>query len=951
MNYNSSLNLSETRSKGSRDISKDQFFMKNEEFHKFPVENRNRIHADVNEESLQNPPKHIKKGRDTTPIDKQEEAKNPILTNTGKDEIYELYNSAEDLMSHNRYEEAGTVLKQLCGHKELSALHPFYIGLIYGKIAKRHQALKNYEQALDDYQHMMECLKGVEESGFLDVIRCKAGGQADMAGIHYSFQRYKEAKRCYEESSRLLKGRSGFEDDRAHYLWAIGMISIHEEDFTEAIRKLEEIVQMGHKPSLDRYNKILHYVQRIQEGKMLEDAKDHEQAAKFYKDLLKNKDISSIPPSISNQIFERATNTLIILKNDEEALKVQDQYIELNKQNKEEHHSSLYDFNIAQALLRKANIHYSLARLFKALSLYEQCILLFNDFPQGDFPKCEARIKISSIQYQLRKCKEAKSSLEECFRLIRRCNKGFTTLEHVSQKFPLIFEELDLKKEYQELLQDLKTNNSKQTVKPCRKLCILSDALSSFFKDVHNLENYLSKDSTFSYRNKRHLKTMKDDIAKGTYGYVGIILDGFSNNFYIEKKLKKYEFEKAKKEYKALLKVKKANDPDLLLIKNLYHNKKRKEFSVLMEYAPQNLSTITKYIVEQQIKYTDDDIICIYLQLLYQATKLRDLNIFHSDIKPDNAIVTDEGRIKLIDFGVSKVLKAHGEQELSIEGTFNYMAPKLAEALKKKQITYKYDPYEADKSSIGIVVDKIMKQDGRTDTIDDLIIKYPKYEQLRNRLFSPKKVHLKYDDIEIKTFKVAQDKLRLKLDQFLKEYPLVVENWQYEVILRFYKKEEVVEWIRSKLSGPKMDEQFKLLCLIPGMIYKQSNQKQKAINYFQKIEQEGLCSGFTLDVCHIIAQLAFELQAPKTAELYCKKRDELVQLRGAIPRKEHVYYYLELGITAFLNKKYDDALEYTNKAQEIDERFRSSLEDDEILLRIQMLNTKIKMCTGNFKEE
>lgn len=50
-------------------------------------------------------------------------------------------------------------------------------------------------------------------------------------------------------------------------------------------------------------------------------------------------------------------------------------------------------------------------------------------------------------------------------------------------------------------------------------------------------------------------------------------------------------------------------------------------------------------------------------------------NVVHRDIKPGNLIVDGEGRAKLMDFGISKVLEAGGEGRTDAKGTPQYMPP------------------------------------------------------------------------------------------------------------------------------------------------------------------------------------------------------------------------------------------------------------------------------------
>ncbi len=73
-------------------------------------------------------------------------------------------------------------------------------------------------------------------------------------------------------------------------------------------------------------------------------------------------------------------------------------------------------------------------------------------------------------------------------------------------------------------------------------------------------------------------------------------------------------------------------------------------------------------------------VVPVFIQALEGLQHAHKKNIFHRDIKPSNLMLTEDGVLKLMDFGIAKVA---GEQKMTqvnkIVGTVEFMAPELIE--------------------------------------------------------------------------------------------------------------------------------------------------------------------------------------------------------------------------------------------------------------------------------
>ncbi len=115
---------------------------------------------------------------------------------------------------------------------------------------------------------------------------------------------------------------------------------------------------------------------------------------------------------------------------------------------------------------------------------------------------------------------------------------------------------------------------------------------------------------------------------------------------------------------------------------------------ILMEY----LTPFSDYIEDKE--FTVSNVIDLGLDILSALKVCHENDIIHRDVKDDNIFVTADGRYKLGDFGVSKILKENSRAE-SMKGTPAFIAPEVY--LGSETYTNSVDLY-----SLGIVMYHIL---------------------------------------------------------------------------------------------------------------------------------------------------------------------------------------------------------------------------------------------------
>lgn len=118
--------------------------------------------------------------------------------------------------------------------------------------------------------------------------------------------------------------------------------------------------------------------------------------------------------------------------------------------------------------------------------------------------------------------------------------------------------------------------------------------------------------------------------------------------------------------------------------------------NILMEYAPNgSLSDLIELRKEKNISFTEAEILRFFCDLLMGVNYLHIRNIIHRDLKPENVLLDWSYRVKIADFGVSKIFPGTDHHAALTDGTPLYMAPELFH-------NYPYN-YKSDVWSLGVI--------------------------------------------------------------------------------------------------------------------------------------------------------------------------------------------------------------------------------------------------------
>lgn len=150
--------------------------------------------------------------------------------------------------------------------------------------------------------------------------------------------------------------------------------------------------------------------------------------------------------------------------------------------------------------------------------------------------------------------------------------------------------------------------------------------------------------------------------------------------------------------------------------------------SARQPYFTMALLENARTIVQASMGQSPADKMHLVMQLLQALAYLHRRGIVHRDLKPGNVLVTADGQVKVLDFGLAIVVQPSEDSEEGIAGTMHYMAP---EVLTDAPATNVSDLY-----AVGVIAYELLqgKLPFDADTITSLIMTILNHQPDLNRI-------------------------------------------------------------------------------------------------------------------------------------------------------------------------------------------------------------------------
>ena len=221
--------------------------------------------------------------------------------------------------------------------------------------------------------------------------------------------------------------------------------------------------------------------------------------------------------------------------------------------------------------------------------------------------------------------------------------------------------------------------------------------------------------------------TIKKTLGEGGFGIV----------YLVEKDKKQYALKQSKikltakeiEQYKNMINIlSKINNE--YLIKYYETFMENDTFNILMEYAGEkNLKQFIQDYKNKNELIDEKIIIHIILQICEGLKEIHDNKIIHRDLTPDNIFIDDNNKIKIGDFGISKIITTFNKYAKTQIGKSHYLAPEIEKGIEYNN---KVDIY-----SLGCIIYELFTtNEYYIDKLDEkdckinIDIYNPKYQEL-----------------------------------------------------------------------------------------------------------------------------------------------------------------------------------------------------------------------------
>ncbi|KAK8853013.1 hypothetical protein M9Y10_018012 [Tritrichomonas musculus] len=311
--------------------------------------------------------------------------------------------------------------------------------------------------------------------------------------------------------------------------------------------------------------------------------------------------------------------------------------------------------------------------------------------------------------------KELQTSQETTKNLQEQLKNKTKELETSRKTTKNLQKELKSKEEKLKTSQETQKNLQKELKSKEEKLKTDQETQKNLQKELADLKEQIKEKSCNQKTQENEIKELKilkpkdiqnlEEIEEIGFGGTAKVLKVAKKTFFALKQLKKDRLDQSSirhffAEYEIMNNL---DHPNILKTYGIFLVDKKVTPSILLEYCPFNLDALIKNKSLTKVK-----IVCTIYQIIEAMKYIHFRKVVHRDLKPSNILISEDGVIKIGDFGISKLMTIKEQSSTGAKGTFKFMAPEI---LNEQEYTEKVDVY-----SFGVLVFMLLN-DGNLPSI------------------------------------------------------------------------------------------------------------------------------------------------------------------------------------------------------------------------------------------
>ena len=288
-----------------------------------------------------------------------------------------------------------------------------------------------------------------------------------------------------------------------------------------------------------------------------------------------------------------------------------------------------------------------------------------------------------------------------------------------------------------------------------------------------------------------------------------------------------------------------------------------------------------KSYIRKKGKISEEDAISIAKQICEGLSEAHELGVIHRDLKPQNVMIDEKGRVKIMDFGIARSVEAPGVTQTGIMiGTPDYISPEQAEGEEADQ--------RSDIYALGVILYEMVTGSVpfKGDTALSVALKHKAQLPKEPRKLNPE-VSEQLSRLILICMEKDRERRYQKAEELLADLKNIEEGFPLGTKIRPRRKTIVTTLIRKKLFIPALIVALAFIALVVWQLLpKAPSITSIAVLPFEdqspNKDQEYFCDGLSEELINRLTNIESLRVPAKTSSFFFKGKGSSIQEIGKV---------------------------------------------------------------------